>query len=184
MTRADRGTLRCITGATTIGVMNAQSEDAIWLNPDHHPDRYINPGEAFAAYARALRDVVLPDASIRTVYVMVGCPGSGKSHVAEQMVGSLGPDSAVLDACHADRAKRRALARKLRRAGKVAVAVYVRTPLDIAQARDSLRPADRRVGLLKIGQQHSALRREPPVPAEGWDRVEHRDGFDASMGVP
>lgn len=146
------------------------------LDPDDHPDRLSE--EAFKAVARALRDEVLPDEDVSTVYVMVGTPASGKSTYASSLGQRLGADAVILVGCHAHRGRRRALAQRIRKAGKRAVAVHVTAPLALCEARDSEREPDRQAGVLAISKAHSALHREPPFKNEGWHEVQVIDGTD------
>lgn len=136
------------------------------LNPDDHPERWTKPSEAFAHVARTLRDVVLKDPEVKRVMVMVGGPGSGKSTWAKEH-----DDEAVLDACHASAKTRRELARRIRAAGKQAIAVWMNTPLEVAIRRNNRRDPPRRVPSETIRRQHRELEKRPPRPVEGWGEV-------------
>lgn len=147
------------------------------LCPDDQPERWTNPAEAFAHVARTLRDEVLPDPDITTVFVMVGPPGSGKSTWAQREEQR--PIAVTLDACHADPKRRRALVKRIKAAGKRAVAVWMQTPLSVCLARNGDREQHRVVPARKVLEQHVALRRGGgPNMAEGWDdiiRVEYQE---------
>lgn len=166
------------------------------LCPDDHPDRYsgdrAKAEEAFASVARALRDEVLPDPKVRWVVVLVGAPGSGKSTLAQQVAARRsvllgprpgasydpvsarepGPESLVIvDACHANKGRRTALAKRIRAAGKVAVAVVLHTPLEVCVERDAQRQPPRRVGRQVVERVWRDLRSLPPLRSEGWSEV-------------
>lgn len=159
------------------------------LCPDDHPERYTNPGEAFAHVARTLRDEVLADPGVGIVVVMVGPPGSGKSTWAEESEGRtrlLEPTPVcedwsatrvqpkrrvVLDACHADHQRRRQLVKRIRAAGKHPVAVWMRTPLRECLRRNAERIGQRRVPDHKVREQHHAIQSRPPMMNEGWAEV-------------
>lgn len=132
-------------------------------------------GEAWASCRRDLKTALL-DPGVKTVAVLVGVPASGKSswsreHDREGLV--------IFDACWADRGRRQGIARQIRQAGKVAVAVWVQTPLDVCRERNAARPPLTRVPDVALTRAWVALRHEPPVMGEGWSRVLVQDGQTA-----
>jgi predicted kinase len=131
-------------------------------------------GEAFAACARALRDEVLPDPAIRTVIVMVGLSGAGKTTWCARQPED--PSTVVYDVVNADAARRAALAKRITAAGKDAVVVWVQTPITLCLARQQSRPPWRQVPEAAIRSSAINLRRTPPTLAEGWTRIELVDG--------
>ena len=155
------------------------------LCPDDHPERWSNPGEAFASVARKLRDEVLTDPAVGVVWVMVGVPGSGKSTWAKDanergtvrprgVTTNVGPVAEltkmiIIDACHADPKRRRALAQRILKAGKHPAVVWVQTPLSECIRRNAERDGPRCVPEGVIVKQHRAIRRTPPTIGEGWD---------------
>lgn len=140
-------------------------------------------GEAWANCRRELK-VQLELAEVTTVAVLVGIPGAGKSRWCAEHDH---PGLVIFDACWANRGKRKALAVQIRRAGKVAVAVWVRTPLAVCRERNERRPPGRRVPVAALARAWVALHVEPPVLAEGWSRVLVQDGqaerVDAAVPV-
>lgn len=125
--------------------------------------------EAFAACARALRDEVLPDPAVRSVLVLIGLPGAGKSTWVDSQAED--PTRVVYDVVNADRVRRSALARRIVAAGKDAIAVVVDTPIARCLARQLERPIWRRVPDGVIRRYAITLRREPPELAEGWTQI-------------
>ena len=144
------------------------------LLPASGPERWTREtvGKAWEACRHELK-VQLQRPEIKTVAVLVGVPGSGKSawcraHDQDGLV--------IFDACWAHRGKRIKLAAQIRRAGKVAIAVWVRTPLAVCRERNAVRPPGRRVPDVALTRAWVALLHEPPVLAEGWSRVLVQDG--------
>lgn len=129
-------------------------------------------GQAWAECRRQLR-AALQDTAIRTVAVMVGVPGSGKSAWAREHDQ---PGLVIFDACWTRVGHRAAMARQIRKAGRAAVAVLVRCPLDVCRDRNAQRPTGRRVPDVALTRAWLALRERPPTLAEGWSRVLVQDG--------
>jgi hypothetical protein len=69
-----------------------------------------------------------------------------------------------------------AMAARIRKARKNAVAVWVRTPLSLALERNAERPAWRRVPEPVILNNFVSLRMSPPDYREGWTRILIVDG--------
>jgi hypothetical protein len=144
------------------------------LNPDTHPERHAQGGEAFAWVARTLRDDVLADPAYHTIVVMVGVPGAGKSTAAKRYDAT---GVCVLDQCHVDPARRRALCRQIKKTGRRAVAVLVSCHTALAVGR--------REGLVpgwKIRDMASRLRAHPVSHGEGWDEIVRIDGTGDRRG--
>lgn len=133
------------------------------------PDRWTRAtvAEAWAQCRRDLR-AALEDPAVEAVAIMIGIPGAGKStwaqaHDREGLV--------IFDACWSHRGRRAAVARQIRSASKRAIAVWIRTPLDLCRDRNDGRPPWRRVPDAALSRAYLALRECPPVMAEGWSRV-------------
>ena len=142
------------------------------IDPDEHPERHSNPAAAFADARRRLRDDVLTDENVRRVYVMVGAPGSGKSTYAKRRRGEFREDArAYVDGCHADAPERRRLARQIRDAGKIPIAVFMRTPLAECLRRNNQREPPRRVPPSVVRRLSFELDKRPPRKIEGWHEV-------------
>ena len=136
------------------------------IDPDEHPQRHSEPELAFADAARRLRDEVLVDPEVREVFVMVGPPGSGKSTLARRLGAVV-----VLDGCHSNAAKRRALAKQIRDAGKLPIAIWLRTALEECLRRNNRRDPPRRVPPSVVRRMARELEIRPPRRAEGWHEV-------------
>ena len=130
-------------------------------------------GNAFAECARQLR-AHLADPEVLRVIVLIGLPGAGKTTWAGRQAED--PTSVLYDVVNAHPGRRAALARRIRDAGKDAIAVVVSSPISLCLNRNALRPVWRRVPEAFIRKTAIALRRDPPTVAEGWTRVEHVDG--------
>ena len=143
------------------------------IDPDEHPDRHRDPATAFADARRRLRDEVLTDERVRRVYVMIGAPGSGKStHAKELRRDDFRADErAYVDGCHADAPERRRLARQIRDAGKIPIAVFMRTPLAECLRRNNQREPPRRVPPSTVRRMSFELEKRPPRKVEGWHEV-------------
>jgi tRNA uridine 5-carbamoylmethylation protein Kti12 len=128
--------------------------------------------EAWASCRRELRSA-LADPSTTEVVVMVGTPGAGKTTWSDAHDG---PGVVVFDAVWANQARRRALALQIRAAGKLAVCVWVRTPLDECLRRQALRPVWRQVPGAVCHRAALALHTHPPNMGEGWSRLLLVDG--------
>lgn len=87
--------------------------------------------------------------------------------------------STVLDATHTDTGLRQWLA-ELAYANHAmpAVAIVVRTPLDVCQARQAARPQNRRVPLDVVAAQHTGVPTAEQLRAEGFDQVHDADDLD------
>lgn len=129
--------------------------------------------EAWASCRRDLR-AALADPDVATVAILVGVPASGKSSWSRD---NDQPGLVIFDACWADRARRIGIARQIRAAGKVAIAVWVQTPLDVCRERNAARPPATRVPDVALARAWISLRHGPPVLAEGWSRVLVVDGL-------
>ena len=140
------------------------------LDPDEHPERYSDPSKAFADVRRRLRDEVLTDPDVRRVHVMVGPPGSGKSTHAKRYEGAY-TAAVTIDGCHALAPERRRLARQIRDAGKLPIAVYMRTPLDECLRRNNRRDPPKRVSPSVVRRMARELEIRPPRKVEGWHEV-------------
>lgn len=123
--------------------------------------------EAWASCRRELR-AALQDPAIHTVIVMVGVPGAGKS---TWCAAQDGPGVVVFDAVWSHPGRRRAMATQIRTAGRKAVAVWVRTPVQVCLARQSARPLWRRVPQSVCLRAAAALHVQPPHVREGWTDV-------------
>lgn len=128
--------------------------------------------EAWQHERRRLREA-LADTAVRQVVCLVGVPGSGKSTWAldHDQLGMV-----IFDACWAEAGKRRALAAQIRAAGKLPIAVWLRTPLAVCRERNAARPPERRVPDVALLRACVALRDKPPTVAEGWAVVLEVDG--------
>lgn len=91
---------------------------------------------------------------------------------------------AVVDATNARARNRRRLLKIARAAGAGAIAVVVRTPLELCLERNARRPAPagpsgwpRRVPEESIRSMHATISANAPtIPGEGWDAVVEVDG--------
>ena len=123
--------------------------------------------EAWADSMRAFREA-LASPEILDAGILVGHPGSGKSTWARAHDS---PQIVLFDAVWANRGRRAATANRIRAESKSAVAVWVRTPLDLALERNAARPAWRRVPEPVLRKAWADLLKSPPTLAEGWHRV-------------
>ena len=160
---------------------------AVHINPDHFlqtPDgRLTTRGRNATAWEQCF--AALPDAlsraasTSRSLYVLVGAQGSGKSTWARARV-QLEPGCVVFDAILVKRAERAPLVAHARRHGVPAIAVWFRTPLDACLARNAARPADEVAHEQGLRNVFAAL--EPPTEQEGFVSVWHVDADSKSPG--
>lgn len=119
--------------------------------------------ESWQAFKGALENPL-----VVTAGVVMGLPGAGKSTWCSQH------DSAkcvLWDGVWQDPGRRSAMASMIRAAGKTPVAVMVVAGLEVAMARNSERPAWRRVPDKAILQAHARFQAAPPRRSEGWERL-------------
>ena len=127
---------------------------------------------AWAEASRRFRSA-LADPSIVHAGAMIGIPGAGKTTWSDRH----DRDGLVLfDAVWADPRRRAALARRIRMAGKVPIAVWVRTPLPLAIQRNAARPDWRRVPESFVRRAAASLLACPPTIREGWQQITMVDG--------
>lgn len=142
------------------------------LGPDQNlpdgPGRMAAMPDAWAEAWRSLR-AALAEPELRRVYVLVGLPGSGKTHWAGAQPPL--PQAVAFDSVMSQRSRRMAIARRIRQAGKQAIAVVVSAPLALCCERQQERPTWRRVPEMAIRRAAVRMRSEPVVEAEGWDSV-------------
>jgi hypothetical protein len=146
------------------------------IDPDDELDGRRTTEAIADAWRHAQRDMnaVLASPIVHGVAVLIGAAGSGKTTWARSQRAA--PGFAAFDACNADRARRVALARRIRAAGKTPVAVWVRSGLDVCVARQARRGLGRQVPEVVIARQLSELRSAPPSTLEGWASVHLVDG--------
>lgn len=132
------------------------------------PDRQSSIGEAWAQAHRLLREA-LSSETIQRVIVMVGVPGAGKSTWLRMQ--PFDPAAVAFDAVQYDRNRRALLAKRIREAGKEAIAVWVVTPLETCIARNNERPEWRAVPVPYLRLCASRLHLQPPTLLEGWTQV-------------
>lgn len=129
-----------------------------------------SPDAVRAAWREAMRAFreQLDDPDVLDVAVMIGIPGSGKSTWAQRHDV---PRSVIFDAVWSRAGRRVALASRIRRAGKTAIAVWVKTPIGLCMQRQAERPAWRRVPEATIRRNALDLKRQPPTWHEGWHHM-------------
>lgn len=142
---------------------------------DDGPSRYDAEGVR-DAWALAWRDFAthLQRADVTTVLVPVGPPGAGKTHWLREQ--ALGDDVVAFDATWCNPDRRAALVKRIRDAGKRAIAVVFTTPLQVCVARNDDREPGRKVPRGAIEQAAMRLRRAPVWRREGWTEIRHVDG--------
>jgi hypothetical protein len=146
------------------------------------PDAYVDGprtrdalSDAWAWANRDLRDLLgIP--SLERVHVMIGVPGAGKSAWASSQPDDDG--AIAFDAVHADPARRRSIVRRIRDAGKRAIAVHVLTDIATCADRNAARPIDRQVPHGKLLRCAMILRSQPPRLAEGWHEIRNVRAFE------
>ena len=88
--------------------------------------------------------------------------------------------SVILDSTHAERWKREELVSFLKEAGaRQVVALYFDVPLDLALSRNRAR--ERVVPESTLRSFHSALTKEPPIIAEGFDAIYTPEDFPSAL---
>jgi len=147
----------------------------VHINPDHFLEtengRVITHELNLAAWAKcfAALDAALHVAVPSTrLYVLVGPQGAGKSTWAADRHRSE-PDAIFFDAILVKRSERGPILAAARAHSAGAIAVWLRTPLDICIARNSARPEDEVVAERAIRNVHAAV--EPPSLEEGFERI-------------
>ena len=159
---ADRG--GDVRGALTVVVI--RPDDLLPQGPGRWTRETV--GQAWAEAHRRLR-AALADPAVLEVVVLIGVPGAGKTTWSS---GQDRPRAVAFDAVFADPRRRAAIARRIVAAGKVATAVYVRTPLGECLRWNADRPAWRRVPEAFMRRVARQLLQWPPRRAEGWTRIE------------
>lgn len=151
------------------------------FNPDDHlrapQGRIYTEERNAAAWERMYAEL---DAALAAAgpearfYIVMGVQGGGKTTWIQAHRDALGPAALVMDAAvPARRHRERALA-LARHAGVPAVAVWMRTPLEQALARNARRPADEVVPEFAVRSVFELL--EAPTADEGFDEVIVVDG--------
>ena len=142
---------------------------------DEGPGRYDAEavGDAWSLAWRDFSTHLLRE-DVTTVLVPVGPPGAGKSHWIRQQPA----DSSVLvfDATWCNPARRAALCKRIRDAGKRPIAVVFTTPLQVCLARNDERPNGRKVPRGLVERSAQQLKRGPVWRREGWTEVRTVDG--------
>ena len=145
------------------------------INPDHFLEtengRVITPELNRRAWERCYEslEAALGEALPGTrVFVIVGPQGAGKSAWVRSRAPELAP-AIFFDAILVKRSEREPILAAARRHGVPAVAVWMRTPLDLCISRNAGRPADEIVPEQAIRNVFAAV--EPPSPEEGFERV-------------
>lgn len=146
--------------------MRIISPDA--LVPPTAPRTTSVVAEAWAESHRQLR-AALADPQVSQVMVMIGCPGCGKSTWARSIPDD--PSVVAFDAVHSDPGRRASLVRRIRDAGREAVAVVVSTPLAVAIARNARRLPNVRVPEAALRKAWGQLQAWPVRWEEGWSDV-------------
>ena len=148
---------------------------AVHINPDHFLEtengRVTTPELNFQAWQRCYKalDEALRAATPNTrVYVMVGPQGSGKSTWVRANAPGL-RDAIVFDAILVKRSERETVLVPAYKHRVRAVAVWMRTPLDLCISRNAARPEDEVVPEQAIRNVFAAV--EPPSLDEGFERV-------------
>lgn len=147
------------------------------FNPDHYlqtPNGRLfteqRNAEAWQRLYRELRDALETTSSAGAVlYVVVGVQGSGKSTWVLRSLHTLGEHAVFLDAAlpkATHRARSIAIAKDF---GVRVVAVWIRTPLEVARSRNAARSPDERVPEEAIEAVNAMF--EPPTRSEGFDEV-------------
>jgi len=114
--------------------------------------------------------VALEAATCRTtVYVMVGAQASGKTTWARAKAAE-DPDAVVFDFILVKRSERQPILAAAREAGVPAVAVWLKTPLDVCLARNALRSVNELCDEEGLRNVFEAL--EPPSLEEGFTSVQ------------
>lgn len=145
------------------------------INPDHFletPEGRVTTRErnawAWQQCHAALPGALAAGDPAGPLYVMVGAQGSGKTTWARERQ-RLEPGCTIFDAILVKRSERAPLLAAARALGVPAVAVWIRTPLEICLARNAARPPDAIADEAGLRNVFAAL--EPPTVDEGFARV-------------
>mgnify|MGYP003430755237 FL=1 len=124
--------------------------------------------EAWKTAHRMLRaELLRPE--VARVLVMVGPSGSGKTTwLAEHPED---PNLVAFDAVFSDRARRVGIAKRIRDAGKLPVAVALVATQSVCIDRNAARPPNRRVPEAALRRAWGELQRWPVGADEGWSQI-------------
>lgn len=145
------------------------------INPDHFLEtedgRVITPELNQRAWAQsydAFHEALARATPATKVYVMVGPQGAGKSTWASAAAAEW-PDAIFFDAILVKRSEREPILAAARARAVGAVAVWIKTPLELCLARNASRPEDELVPEQAVRNVFAAV--EPPTLEEGFERV-------------
>lgn len=147
----------------------------IHINPDHYLEtatgRVFTAERNKMAWERAFVDLSLAlrgSSPPKTLYVVMGIQGAGKTTWITSNRSFLA-NAVVFDAALPARAHRAKVLAIAAQAGSPAIAVWMNTKLELALARNRLRPADQQVPVTAVHSVYSML--EPPSVEEGFTQV-------------
>lgn len=147
-----------------------------YFNPDSYLEtesgRVFTPERSAAAFEQAyanLQEALRHAPSDARLFVVLGVQGAGKTTWIQRNAADLGEAAFFFDAA-LPRAIHRARAVSIAAASGVpATAVWIRTPLEAALARNRSRRADHQVPEFAVRSVHSIM--EPPTLSEGFEEV-------------
>lgn len=147
----------------------------VHLNPDHFlqtPQGRVTTAErnvwAWAKCHAALPPALAAAPPGTRLYLMIGAQASGKTSWAKALKARE-PGAVIFDAILVKRAERAPILAVAQQYGVPAVAVWLRTPLEVCLARNGARPADEVADERGLRNVFAAL--EPPELDEGFAEI-------------
>lgn len=156
------------------------------INPDHYLQ--TETGRVFTternkiawelAYAD-LHSALSSATKSASLYIVFGVQGAGKSTWIRENAPAL-PDAIFFDAALPAKVHRTKAVSLAQNSGIPVVAVWIKSPLEIALLRNAARPADEQVPEVAIRSVFSML--EPPSLADGYARIIEVDSSPDAQG--
>ena len=146
----------------------------------HNPDKFLNLAEATSvshddvsnAWERTYAELALElnsKSDEYTLYLVCGIQGAGKTTWVKTNAERFGPSAVFLDGPLHSRQSRKRMFEIAQAAGCQVIAVWIKTPIELALERNSKRSGLARIKETTIRRAQEQL--EPPTISEGFIQV-------------